>query len=415
MFKKSTNFHIFENHILNYPTPAAINYLWSFGSIAGIFLVVQIISGLFLSMYYVADASMAFDSIEHIHRDINYGWLIKSVHANGASFFFFIVYLHIGKALYFKSFTQLPRVWISGLLIFILMMATAFMGYVLPWGQMSLWGATVITNLFSAIPLFGKSIVSWLWGGYSVDSPTLMRFYTLHFILPFVILGLVFLHLLFLHATGSTSPIQSFVSDDDCLRFSSYFIVKDLFGFLVFFFLFIVVIFWYPNYLGHPDNYIPANPLSTPAHIVPEWYFLPFYAILRSIPNKLGGVLLMFSAIFILFVLNFFDECLLIRKLDKTITNYKIAYLLQKEFWITEFQSLYKIWFWFFIFNFVLLGYLGSQPATEPFITISTYATFLYFFLLTLGYVFVHNLEYRLLLLRIQWWDLQESVVVKKS
>ena len=294
---------IINDHLVDYPTPTILNYFWGFGSLAGFCLTVQIISGLCLSMHYTPHIDYAFNSVEHIMRDVNYGWLLRFTHANGASMFFIVVYIHMARGLFYSSFAN-PRayVWYSGVVIFILMMATAFTGYVLPWGQMSFWGATVITNLFSAIPLIGKSVAQWLWGGFSVDNPTLNRFYTLHFVLPFIIAALVVLHIALLHEHGSNNPM-GIDTDVDAVGFYPYFVWKDLFGLSIFITFFGVVVFFYPNTLGHPDNYIPANPLVTPAHIVPEWYFLPFYAILRAIPDKLGGVAAMGGAIAILFLL----------------------------------------------------------------------------------------------------------------
>jgi len=309
-----------DSHIIDYPTPINLNYMWSFGSTAGICLVVQIITGIFLAMHYTPHVDLAFNSVEHIMRDVNNGWLLRYLHANGASMFFIVVYSHIFRGLYFGSYMYpRGRLWASGVIIFLLMMATGFMGYVLPWGQMSFWGATVITNLFSAIPLVGGSIVEWLWGGFSVDNATLNRFFSLHYLMPFVIAGLTMVHLSLLHTTGSNNPL-GINSNVDTVPFYPYFYVKDLLAFLLFISLFSFFVFFYPNALGHADNYIPANPLVTPPHIVPEWYFLPFYAILRSIPDKLGGVVAMVSAILILLLLPIiippkyvvvnFDHCL---------------------------------------------------------------------------------------------------------
>ncbi len=307
-----------------FPTPKNFNYFWNFGAIAMVMLVTMIITGITLSMHYVANSHLAFDSVERIMRDVNFGWLIRYIHMNGASFFFVAVYIHIFRGMYYGSYKR-PRelLWIFGVLIFLLMMATAFMGYVLPWGQMSFWGATVITNLFSAIPLIGPTIVEWMWGGFAVDNPTLNRFFSLHFLLPFVIVGVVFLHIWALHVTGSNNPsgIEP-KGPQDTVPFHPYYTVKDSFGILIFLILFVAATFFAPNYLGHTDNYIPANPLVTPAHIVPEWYFLPFYAMLRAvnfdigipftdivfIEAKLGGVLAMFGSIAILFVLPWLDS-----------------------------------------------------------------------------------------------------------
>ena len=291
-----------------YPAPKNLNYFWNFGSLAGFMLVVMILTGIFLAMNYTAHKDMAFDSVERIMRDVNFGWLIRYMHANGASFFFIVVYIHIARGLYYGSY-KAPRevLWWIGILIFLAMMATAFMGYVLPWGQMSFWGATVITNLFSAIPVIGDPIVTFLWGGFSVDNPTLNRFFALHYLVPFVIVGLVIFHIWALHIPGSNNPIGIDVAPADKIPFHPYYTVKDAFGLGVFLLFYFGVVFWAPNMLGHPDNYIPANPMVTPPHIVPEWYFLPFYAILRAIPDKLMGVVAMFGAILVLFVVPWLD------------------------------------------------------------------------------------------------------------
>jgi ubiquinol-cytochrome c reductase cytochrome b subunit len=301
----------FIKHSANYRVPKNLNYAWNFGSMAGIALLMQIVTGLFLAMQYTPHVKMAFDSVENIMRNVNYGWLIRYTHAVGASMFFAAIYIHIGRGLYYGSYKS-PRelVWFFGIFIFVATMATAFMGYVLPWGQMSYWGANVITNLFSAVPFIGDDIVIWLWGGFSVDNPTLNRFFALHFLLPFVILGLVIIHVIALHVHGSNNPTGVEIkSKKDSIPFHPYYTVKDFFGFGIFFIIYFYFVFFKPNLLGHPDNYIDANPLVTPAHIVPEWYFLPFYAILRSIPDKLAGVVAMFSAILILFVLPWLDSC----------------------------------------------------------------------------------------------------------
>ena len=282
-----------------FPVPRNLNYFWTFGGIAFMFLILQIVTGIFLAMHYVPPADQAFESVEHIMRDVNYGWLLRYMHANGASMFFVAVYLHIFRNLYYGSYKE-PReiLYILGVIIFLLMMATAFMGYVLPWGQMSFWGATVITNLFSAIPLVGDTIVSFLWGGYSVGNPTLNRFFSLHYLLPFMIVGVVILHIWALHVPGNNNPTGVPIkSGKDVVPFHPFMTVKDSFAIACFMIFFAWFVFYMPNYLGHADNYIPANPAVTPAHIVPEWYFLPFYAILRAIPDKLGGVLAMFGAI----------------------------------------------------------------------------------------------------------------------
>jgi len=316
-------FSMMQNEYGVFPTPKNFNYFWNFGAIAMVILMVMIATGLVLAMNYAANTGIAFQSVERIMRDVNYGWLLRYMHANGASMFFIAVYVHIYRGLYYGSYKR-PRelLWILGVVIFLLMMATAFMGYVLPWGQMSFWGATVITNLFSAIPLVGNSIVTWLWGGFSVDNPTLNRFFVFHFLLPFVILGVVFLHVWALHVTGSNNPLGiEPKSEKDTVPFHPYYTMKDGFGIVVFLIFYAMFVFFAPNVLGHPDNYIPANPMQTPAHIVPEWYFLPFYAILRAVPDlaipftkiilieaKLGGVLCMFGAIAVLFILPWLDR-----------------------------------------------------------------------------------------------------------
>lgn len=350
----------FLEDLAKYQTPKNLNYLWNLGSIAGIALVIQIITGIILAMHYTPHTDHAFNSVEHIMRNVNYGWLIRYIHAVGASMFFVSVYLHIFRGIYYGSYKK-PRelLWHIGIVIFIMMMATAFMGYVLPWGQMSYWGATVITNLFSAIPLIGKSVVTWLWGGFSIDNPTLNRFFSLHYLLPFIIVGLVLLHLVALHVHGSNNPKGIDVkSKKDTIDFHPYYTVKDFFGFGIYFMIFAYFIFYEPNYLGHPDNYIAANPMVTPEHIVPEWYFLPFYAILRAVPSKLGGVILMFSAIVILFFLPWLD------KSSVRSNNYR---------------PMNRIAFFIFVIDCLVLGYLGSQPAEEPFITLSRFAALYYF------------------------------------
>jgi ubiquinol-cytochrome c reductase cytochrome b subunit len=315
-------------------------------------------------MHYTAHIDLAFLSVEHIMTDVNNGWLIRYIHANGASMFFIVVYCHIFRGLYFGSYMY-PRglLWASGVIIFLLMMATAFMGYVLPWGQMSFWGATVITNLFSAIPFVGSSIVEWLWGGFSVGNATLNRFYSLHYLMPFVIVGLVIVHLSLLHKDGSNNPL-GINTNVETTSFYPYFYVKDLFAFLILIFIFSFFVVFYPNILGHSDNYIPANPFSTPAHIVPEWYFLPFYAILRSIPDKLGGVVAMISAILILLLL-------------PIINTSKIR--------SSKFRPIFAWFYWFLVSDFILLGWIGQKPVESPFIEIGMAATVFYFiFLLVL-------------------------------
>ena len=353
-------FSVLREALVDHPTPRNLNYWWNFGSLAGIILVIMIVSGLLLSMHYVAHVDLAFDSIEHIMRDVNYGWLIRYIHSVGASMFFLIVYIHIARGLYYGSYKS-PRevLWWLGIIIFLLMIASAFLGYTLPWGQMSFWGATVITNLFSAIPLVGDSIVTWLWGGFSVDNPTLNRFYSLHFLIPFIIVGIVFLHIVALHKFGSNNPTGiDLTLKQEKIPFHPYYTIKDFFGFSVFFIIFSIFIFFLPNSLGHPVNYIPADPLVTPEHIVPEWYFLPFYAILRAIPFKLLGVLAMLGSILILFVLPWLDTC-------------KVR--------SCRFRPIYKQFYWIFIFNFIVLGWVGSKVPEGHYLIISRICTTYYF------------------------------------
>ena len=347
-----------DSHIINYPTPINLNYMWSFGSTAGLCLVIQIITGIFLAMHYTPHIEYAFSSVEHIMRDVNNGWLIRYLHANGASMFFIVTYSHIFRGLYYGSYMN-PRgpLWVSGVIILLIMMGTGFMGYVLPWGQMSFWGATVITNLASAIPVVGEPIVQWLWGGFSVDNATLNRFFSLHYLLPFLIVGLVIVHLSLLHTTGSNNPL-GINKNVDTVSFYPYFYVKDLFAFLALVAFFSFFVFFYPNTLGHADNYIPANPLVTPAHIVPEWYFLPFYAILRSIPDKLGGVVAMVGAILILAVLPVINT---------------------SEIRSSKFRPIYGIAYWFLVSDFLLLGWIGQKPVETPYIEVGQVATVFYF------------------------------------
>ena len=349
-----------REHLIEYPAPRNLNYWWNFGSLAGIALVLQIVTGIVLAMAYTAHTSLAFDSVERIMRDVNFGWLLRYAHANGASMFFIIVYIHIFRGLYYGSY-KAPReiLWWLGVIILLLMMATAFMGYVLPWGQMSFWGATVITNLFSAIPLVGESIVTWLWGGFSVDNPTLNRFFSLHYLLPFVIVGVVVLHLAALHTHGSNNPLGiDKKTKKDVIPFHPYYTIKDLFGLGVFLTFFAVFLFFAPNFFGEPDNYIPANPLVTPAHIVPEWYFLPFYAILRSVPSKLGGVLLMFAAIFVPFLLPWLDT-----------SRVRSA----------KFRPVFKVFYLLLMIDILALGWAGGQPAEGVAVVIGQIATAWYF------------------------------------
>ena len=343
-----------------YPAPKNLSYMWNFGSLAGISLVIMIVTGILLAMQYTAHVDMAFDSVERIMRDVNSGWMLRYIHMNGASFFFIVVYIHIFRGLYYGSY-KAPRelLWMIGVVILLLMMATAFMGYVLPWGQMSFWGAKVITNLFSAVPVFGESIVTWLWGGFTVDNPTLNRFFALHYLLPFVIVAVVVLHIWALHTFGSNNPLGiDPKGPQDKIPFHPYYTAKDAFGMGVFLILFTAVVFYIPNYMGHPDNYIPADPLATPAHIVPEWYFLPFYAILRSIPDKLLGVVAMFGSIAVLFILPWLDT-----------SPVKSG----------RFRPIFRLFFVLFMVDAVLLGVVGAKPAEGIWLTIGRIATAWYF------------------------------------
>jgi ubiquinol-cytochrome c reductase cytochrome b subunit len=353
-------FSTLKHTLVDYPTPRNLNYWWNFGSLAGIFLLIQIITGIVLAMHYTPTVEGAFASIEHIMRDVNYGWLIRYIHMNGASFFFIVVYIHIFRGLYYGSYKS-PRevLWWLGLVILLLMMATAFMGYVLPWGQMSFWGATVITNLFSAVPVVGTAVVEWLWGGFAVDNALLNRFFALHYLFPFLIVGVVILHIVALHTHGSNNPLGiDKKGPQDSIPFHPYYTIKDLFGLSFVLTIFAFVVFFAPDYLGHPDNYIPADPLKTPAHIVPEWYFLPFYAILRAVPDKLGGVIAMISAILILFVLPWLDT-----------SKVRSA----------TFRHIYKKLYWFLVVDIIVLTWIGGSPAEGHFILIGRLATIYYF------------------------------------
>ena len=357
-FNKNYLIAFIDSHIIHYPTPINLSYAWSFGSLAGICLVIQILTGLFLAMHYTPHVDLAFSSVEHIMRDVHNGWLIRYMHANGASMFFIVVYAHIFRGLYYGSYMH-PRqlLWCSGVIIFILMMGTAFMGYVLPWGQMSFWGATVITSLVTAVPLIGNTIVEWLWGGFTVDNATLNRFFSLHFFLPFVIAGLTLVHLALLHKDGSNNPL-GVDSSVDKVSFYPYFFVKDLFAFFGFLSFFFIFLFYFPNTLGHPDNYIPADCLHTPAHIVPEWYFLPFYAVLRSIPDKLGGVIAMGGALIILMFIPFINT---------------------SDIKSTSFRPIFKIFYWLIVSDFIILGWVGQKPVKDIYVTIGQIATLFYF------------------------------------
>ena len=351
-------FDFIDSHLFHYPTPICLTYAWSFGSLAGLSLVIQIVSGVFLSMFYVPHIDYAFDSIEYIMRDVKNGWLIRYIHSNGASMFFIVVYGHICRGLYYGSYIN-PRqaLWCSGVIIFLLMMGTAFTGYVLPWGQMSFWGATVITSMVTAIPVAGKSIVQWLWGGYIVGGPTLKRFFTLHFILPFVIAGLTFIHLALLHRVGSNSPIGSDTGVDD-VPFYPYYFSKDAFALSIYLLVFGIFVFYFPNTLNHPDNYVPADSLKTPPHVVPEWYFLPYYAILRSIPHKAAGIIAMLGSILVLFLIPFIN------------TSYVRN---------TTFRPIFKIFFWIFIADFLILTWIGQKPVRKTFIFVGQIATVYYY------------------------------------
>jgi ubiquinol-cytochrome c reductase cytochrome b subunit len=346
---------------LDFPTPKNLNYWWTFGGILAVMLVVQIVTGIVLVMHYTAHVDLAFNSVEHIMRDVNYGWLMRYLHANGASMFFIAVYIHMFRGMYYGSYKE-PRevLWIIGVLMYLVMMATAFMGYVLPWGQMSFWGAKVITNLFSAIPFFGESITTWLWGGYSVDNPTLNRFFSLHYLLPFVLAGIVGLHIWALHVPGNNNPTGVPVKGSgDTVPFHPYYTMKDAFAIVVFLIVMALFVFYAPNYLGHPLNYQVADPLVTPAHIVPEWYYLPFYAILRAIPNKLLGVVAMFGSILILFILPWLDT---------------------SRIRSGTYRPLFKQFFWVFVAVCIGLGYLGSKPPEGAYVVWARILTFWYFF-----------------------------------
>lgn len=367
---------LINDHLIEYPTPSNLTYAWSFGSIAGICLLLQILTGVFLAMHYAASVDLAFLSVEHIIRDVNGGWFLRYMHANGASMFFIVVYLHIFRGLYYGSYAA-PReaVWCIGVVILLLMIITAFIGYVLPWGQMSFWGATVITSLASAIPVVGNHVVTWLWGGFSVDNATLNRFFSLHYLLPFIIAGASLVHLAALHQYGSNNPL-GVVAHTDKISFYPYFYVKDLVAWVLFAIFFSFFVFFAPNALGHPDNYIEANPISTPAHIVPEWYFLWVYAILRSIPNKLAGV----GAIGLTFV------CLL-----------ALPWLHDSPIKGASFRPLYRLSFWFLVALVFVLGWIGAEPVEEPFLTIGQLASFSFFFYFLVLIPFLGPLEDELL------------------
>nr|ARH54843.1 cytochrome b [Tropiphorus elevatus] len=354
--KKNPLINIINNSLWKLPTPSNISSLWNFGSLLGLCLIVQISTGIFLAMHYCPHVDMAFNSVAHICRNVNYGWLIRTLHANGASMFFICIYIHIGRGIYYSSY-YMVETWMTGVTIFFLVMATAFLGYVLPWGQMSFWGATVITNLVSAIPYLGNSIVQWIWGGFAIDNATLTRFFAFHFMLPFIISAAVMVHLLFLHQSGSSNPLGS-NSLMDKIPFNPYFTLKDLVGFFVMLSLLTLLSLKNPYLLSDPDNFTPANPLVTPTHIQPEWYFLFAYAILRSIPNKLGGVLALIMSIAILYILPFINK---------------------KKYLSNQFYPINKLLFWSFLSIVILLTWMGTCPVEEPFITTSQWLTMMYF------------------------------------
>nr|YP_010546440.1 cytochrome b [Miridiba trichophora]UYI30136.1 cytochrome b [Miridiba trichophora] len=356
MRKMSPMLKIINNALIDLPSPSNISTWWNFGSLLGLCLTIQLISGIFLAMHFTTNVDLAFNSVIHICRDVNYGWLLRTLHANGASFFFICIYMHIGRGMYYSSY-YFHLTWTIGVLILFIVMATAFLGYVLPWGQMSFWGATVITNLLSAIPYLGNTIVQWLWGGFAVDNATLTRFFTLHFLMPFIITALVMIHLLFLHQTGSNNPL-GLNSNIDKIPFHPYFSYKDIMGALIMSMMLMMLVLMNPYMLGDPENFTPANPLMTPIHIQPEWYFLFAYAILRSIPNKLGGVIALVMSIAILFIMPLINN---------------------KKFQSTQFYPINKILFWSFLSIVILLTWIGARPVEDPYILTGQILTILYF------------------------------------
>lgn len=349
-------FKIINNALVDLPAPSNISRWWNFGSLLGLCLIVQIATGIFLSIHYTADTLLAFNSVDHICRDVNYGWLLRTLHANGASFFFICIYLHVGRGIYYGSY-KFFYTWNIGVILFFLTIGTAFIGYVLPWGQISFWGATVITNLLSAIPYIGTDLVQWLWGGFAVDNATLTRFFSFHFLFPFIIAAFTIIHLLFLHQTGSNNPL-GINRNSDKIPFHPYYSYKDIFGFIIILILLTFLTLTAPYILGDPDNFIPANPLVTPPHIQPEWYFLFAYAILRSIPNKLGGVIALVISIAILFILPFTNKF---------------------SFQSNQFYPINQILFWILTVTVILLTWIGARPVEDPYVTTGQILTILYF------------------------------------